>query len=404
MKKILVVTYGGGHARMLSPVVDHLLLLSNVQVCVLALTTAVLEFNPGRVEVLGYKDFFFQNLDVKKYGEALIKSLDKVVDHDEAVAYLGANYLELIEAIGEEEAKKQFGSLGRQAFNPIKSMTHILRKISPDLVVSTNSPRSEKAAIQAAYDLNIPAIALVDMFAIRCEKWFAKAVFADKVLVLSESVKRYLVSKGRCEKSIIVVGNPAFDGLVKRYNKIRDKIEAKRSSLPFTVLWASQREPEYCFETGLHGDIDLPLKVEERLVDIFSRHKDWRLIARNHPSEVQRDYPDFVMTSSQSDDLFELLTSVHLVITLTSTVGFQGAILGAKLVTIDLSVLTPTMPFSEMKLSKGVRDLDEIEPALLSIYENLSSSTTPVYDIDNSTERVLKEICSSLDIDDETMD
>lgn len=390
---ILFVCYGGGHARMLAPVVQCLSENQDIKISVLALTTAALEFDSTLIKIFGYKNFFNNKSQVKKYGELLAKELDKVVDYEETVAYLGQNYLELVESLGEKGAREKYERLGRQAFEPINSLKTILQKINPDVVVSTNSPRSERAAIEAARQLDICSIALIDMFSIRCEAWFSNDDFADKVLVLSDSIKEHLVTKGRNKDSIVVTGNPAFDSLVQYYDDNKDDISAKRSSLPFTVLWASQREAEYLLETDSYGDPQLPIKLEKTLFDIFERHPNWQLVARNHPSEVQRDYPDYVAVSTQSDDLLELLSGVDVVLTLTSTLGFQGAILGAGFITVDCSVFTPTMPFSEMGFSIGVKHVAEVEGALKNLFEEKNACEhASVYSVNNATENVVREI------------
>ena len=389
---LLFVTYGGGHARMLLPVIVELSKLSNVSISVLALTTAPSELKHLSLNMLRYKDFFGSCKKVKRYGEELIRDMEKVVDYDETISYLGKNYLELVELLGEDGAHDIYKREGRQSFNPEKALEEILTKVNPDVVIATNSPRSERAAIRAARNLGIYSIAMIDMFSIRCENWFSDNNFADKVLVFSDFVKNSLVSKGRSEDSIVVTGNPAFDSLVNHYIMYKDKIEENRAIKPFTVLWASQREPAYLSEVKLYGDVDLPIKVEAVLVDVFTKHPDWCLIVRNHPSEVCREYPKHVRVSNQSDDLLNLLSCVDVVITLTSTVGFQGSILGANFVTIDLSVVTPTMPFSEMGISQGVKSLDEIESVLLSIFQKDSACQKSSYAIENATNNVIKEI------------
>lgn len=396
-KKILFVTYGGGHARMLVPVVNLLLEKHNIEVYVLALTTAALEFKSSKAHIFGYKSFFKDDPKVEHYGQLLTKKLEKIVDLEETVAYLGANYLDLVNKYGEKKAEKLYESGGRQSFEPLEPLRKILNTIQPDFVVSTNAPRSEKASIQVARELGIKSAALIDMFAIRCEPWFSKSNFSDKILVLSESVKDYLIEKGRAEKSIVVTGNPAFDEMAKYYEKNKRALIDKRLNSPFTVLWASQIEPEYNVEMGTHGNPNLPISLEKHILEIFVKHPNWKLIVRNHPSEVSRDYPDYVKVSYQKDSLTELLASVDVVLTLTSTVGFQGIILGANLVTIDCSVFTPTMPFSAMGFSKGLKEFDEIESVLLGFEKNKENRVEKnVYGITHAAENVASEIINML--------
>lgn len=396
LKKILFVTYGGGHARMLKPVIEELSREGLFDIHVLALNTAAAELAALNVTLLGYKDFFTIKPEVITYGQELVASLEKVIDYEETVAYLGANFVELVTKYGLEEAREMYNNGGRYIFEPDNIMHEILDIVAPDILVTTNSPRSERSAILAARKLKINSIALVDMFGIRCSSWFRDNDFADKILVLSESVKQYFVSLGRKAEDIVVTGNPSFDSLSSVFAKNQKEISVLRESIPFTVLWASQPEPAYLPETDSVGDPQLPLYIEEELFNIFQKNSGWKLIARNHPSEVKREYPSFVSCSHQSDDLTELFSKVHVVLTPSSTIGFQGGIMGAKLVTIDKSVLTPTMPYEEMGFSIGLKEFGEIEPALKRLEGEKNVYSPPPYSETNAVTNVTKVIMSML--------
>lgn len=395
MKKILVVTYGGGHARMLKPVIQRLQKL-DVKIQILALNTAEAEFEGMGLDVFGYRHFFQNSKALSNYGKKLAVTLDKIVNHDETVAYLGANYLELVNRYGTAQAADMYESGGRYIFEPSKTMEYILKRIRPDLLITTNSPRSEKYAVLAARKLEIKSVAFIDMFGIRCESWFKDNSFADKILVLSESVKQNLISLGRDISSITVVGNPSFDTLANNYYEDKNNILEARQKMPFTILWASQPEPAFLPETGKRGKPELPIKIESVLLPIFKKYMNWSLIIRNHPSEASREYPNFIKRSVQSDPFEALLKKVHVVLTPSSTVGFQGVIMGAKLVTIDTSVLTPTMPYAKMGYSIGLTNIDQIEPTLLRLEKEKGTSTTPPYTIRTAADNAIKEIVNLL--------
>jgi len=67
-KKLLIVSYGGGHARMLRPVVESLERKGGYEISILALTTAQKEFEGVDSSILGYKDFFTSG-EVIRYGQ-----------------------------------------------------------------------------------------------------------------------------------------------------------------------------------------------------------------------------------------------------------------------------------------------------------------------------------------------
>jgi hypothetical protein len=380
---------------MLRPVIEALITGEHVEVTVLALTSSRRDLEGLACRIIGYRNFF-NNSEVRRLGEKLSGELDNVIDHDESVAYLGQNYLEMSESLGESEAAERYRILGRQSFLPVDSVSAILKVENPDLVVATNSPRSERAALIAAGHLNIISLAIIDLFALRGLEWFCRNDFANRICVLSEPVKSSLVAAGRQEDSIIVTGNPAFDELAIQYNANKILIDKQRRAGNFFVLWASQIEPESCDYTRKTGDPTLPLRVEEALTDIFCKRPDWRLIVRNHPNEPARRYPDFVEVSTQAEAITDLLARVNVVVTLTSTLGLQGAIFGAGFITIDMSVLSDTMPYSSMSMSCGVKSLEQLESTLLQFSQTRRQEPHFSYVTVNATQRVVDQIYDML--------
>jgi hypothetical protein len=397
-KRVFFVVYGGGHAKLLLPVIVLLAANPQLKIHCLALTGAYNEIialeNIG-VIIHRYKSFFSTERDTI-LGKELASSLENIIDLDETIAYLGRNYGELIDTIGFEAAGLKYKKEQRQAFLPVESLKYIINIINPSVVVTTNSPRSEKAALIAAYHLNIPSIAVVDMFAVRSFSWLVQ--YPSQVCVLSDSVKEYLVKKGRLGSTIHVTGNPSFDSLVKTFNKKEKEIQSLRCGGKFTVLWASQQEPEYVGDLAEYGNVGLPINVENALQSIFKDKPDWQLVVRNHPNELPRNYPSFVQVSLPSESLEELLVTVDVVVTLTSTVGFQGLIMGCYLVTVAGSVFTSTMPFGEMGFSNHLASSGELEVMLDQLYEKkfneiVNEPNYPVYD---ATERVVGVISKYL--------
>ena len=74
-------------------------------------------------------------------------------------------------------------------------------------------PRAERAAIEAAGELSIPSVCLVDLFAVDEKRWIGRPGYADRVCVLNEGVRQMLLAEGRTPDEVVVTGNPAFDGL-----------------------------------------------------------------------------------------------------------------------------------------------------------------------------------------------
>jgi hypothetical protein len=379
---------------MLKPVIRQLMKCEDLEISVFAMNTAAAELFDINVRLLQYSDFFGDNKDVVRYGETCLDKLDKVVDKRESIYYLGVGFLDLVQRYGEEAAATMYeNSGGRYVFEPVGAMRTVLEIEEPDLLVTTNSPRTEKAAGLAAAEMGIPHVAFIDMFGIRCSSWFKDGKFANRILVLSDSVKRYYTQLGRRDDELVVTGNPAFDELSRYYAVNRSEIRAVRVQSRYKVLWASQPEPEYLAELDKYGNPAFPLEAEKVLLEAYERAGGrWDLVCRNHPSEVPRTYPRGVLRSEQSDDLARLLSTVHVVLTPSSTVGFQGVILGANLITLNASVLTPTMPYAEMGYSMGLQTLGEIERALEYFEDPANRHAEPAYSETDATGKAVIEI------------
>jgi predicted glycosyltransferase len=374
-KKIIFVSYGGGHVNMLLPVIKALKASSSFDVVVLGLTTAGKVLERNHIPYLGFKDLLhLADESALMYGKKIVgtKSNSSVVSIAESQAYMGINYLELVNRYGEQKASELYSREGRQSFFPIDILKEFLSEQNPDLLVATNSPRSERAAIEASTCLGIPSICLVDLFAFQESDWISKPQYATKVCVLSYYVKHYLESLGRNESDIFVTGNPSFDSLTQFKGK---NDHHKKQGYSKVILWASQVESvNHPFDSNLIGDPKLPRNIETELCNIASKHPDWLFIFRHHPSEnIQFEtYLDNVVISEKCENLYKLISSVDIVITMTSTVAVESALIGKPIITVDLSIFTKDAPYSEMGLSIGVKNLLEIECA---IYQASSSGT-----------------------------
>ncbi|MCO4822987.1 MAG: hypothetical protein KC469_13030 [Flavobacteriaceae bacterium] len=370
-KKVLFVTYGGGHVNMLLPVMKELMDVPSIDLMVLGLTTAGSVLKRNKIPYLSFKDLLpLSNNRALDFGKKLVglKSSSALVSYEESVAYMGLNFCELVESYGEEEADRLYKKLGRHAFYPINLMRKFFQQQCPDLVVSTNSPRTEKAAIHAAGQLNILSLCLIDLFAYQSLDWTGKPGYASKVCVLSEFVKKQLTDAGRLDSEVVVTGNPAFDSIaIFKENVNKYILNRKWANSRKVILWASQPEPElHPFDSNKMGDSSLPRKVEVQLFKVLSKHPDWQLVIRSHPSENTKygDLPGNVEISLKSENLHELLASVDCVITMTSTVAIEAALMGKPVISIDLSIFTDDSPYSKMGLSQGIDNLEDLEQVI----------------------------------------
>lgn len=369
MKKVLFVCYGGGHVRMVLPVAKALHASGQAHVQVLALTTAAPVVREAGLPVLQFKDFVRPgDAAAIAHGHRLAAAMTDVVDPEETAAYLGLSSADLVAEVGAQEAFRRYEKDGRQAFLPRATLRRVLQSVRPDLVVATNSPRAERAAIESARELGIAAVCIVDLFAIDEVRWIGRPGYADKVCVLNEEVKSFLVRAGRSPDEIAVTGNPAFD--VLQDSAVQEQGAALRAAQGWqgkrVVLWPEQVEPAAHPFDGRPGDPTLPARTLQVLFDWVQRNDDAVLCVRPRPGQAAPALPPGgrVVLTGQGWPLPPLLHAVDTVVTLTSTVGLEGHLAGARLVQVLGSVFDDAMPLARFGIADAAVSLAQLPAAL----------------------------------------
>ena len=357
-KIVLFVAYGSGHIKMLIPVALALAASGLARPVVLALTTAAPAARAAGLEVVQFKDFVMPgDAAALVHGRRLMADLGApVADAEETAAYLGLSFAELVADIGLAQAESRYCENGRQAFLPIATLTRILKNIKPDVVVATNSPRAERAAIMASSRLGLPSVCVVDLFAIDEVKWIGDVNYADRVCVLNESVRQFLIASGRRGEQVVVTGNPGFDALndtaaVAQGHQLR---QDQGWSGKRVIVWPDQVEPAVHPFDGRAGNSDLPAQALGQLMDwVLSRH-DVVLCIRARAGELERVIPadKRIILTGQDWPLAPLLHAADMVVTLSSTVGLEGHLTGCRLVQVLGSVFDDAMPLA----SYGIAD------------------------------------------------
>lgn len=378
---VLFVSYGGGHVQMVVPVARKLQ-ARGVRVCIFALTTAIAVVESSGLPFFSYADLP-KNSDpaVRAIGVRLAKDLPPggALPYTETEAYLGINYDELQSVLGPDKAAEVWANGGRQHFHPVRTMMDVLDHVRPRLVVTTNSPRSEKAAIEAATSLGIAAVTMVDMFALQEISWLARPDFGRHLYVLDESVKTRMVTAGRPANEVTVTGNPAFDGLfdpvvIASGNAMREARGWGREDR-VTILSASTPEPAFHPFTGERADPALPRAVEDRLKSLVAADPRLELVIRRHPSEDQDvAVGGRIHASQRADDINSLIHAVDLVVVTVSTVGLQAHLAGVPVLSVEGSVFTKDAPYGDFGMATPVRNVEEIGPAIETLLPHLARS------------------------------
>ncbi|HWI81351.1 UDP-glycosyltransferase [Ramlibacter sp.] len=369
MKQVLFVCYGSGHVRMVVPVAAALRARGLAQVQILALTTAAPVVRAAGLPLLQFRDFIQPGDEpALRRGRELVAQLQGVQDLAESEAYLGLSFADLEAELGEAEARRRYAQLGRQAFLPVRTLTRILERTRPDLLVVTNSPRAERAAAIAAGRAGIPGVCMVDLFAIDEVRWIGAADYAQRVCVLNEQVRDFLVGAGRRPEQVVVTGNPAFDALTDpgtarrgRELRLQQGWDGRR-----VVLWPTQVEPAVHPFDGSPGDPDLPVRALDRLARWTLAQPDAVLCVRPRAGEAPPALPasDRIVLTGQDWPLPELLHAVDTAVTLTSTVGLEAHLCGARLIQVLGSVFQSAMPLARFGIADAAVPLSGLAPAL----------------------------------------
>lgn len=373
--KVLFVSYGGGHVEMCLPVMRALrTLVPGCDASILALTTAAGVARRAGERPLGYRDFCDgpDAAEALRYGEMLLGDQGHPdVAREESLAYLGMNFLESVRALGEERAWEHWRLGGRQVFSPVRFMQRVLRELRPDVLVATNSPRSEHAAIVAAQTLRIPTLSMVDLFALPGDPYRERRVVADRITVLSQATRLNLEEAGVPTDRIVVTGNPAFDELSgpgAREAAARLRADRGWNDRP-VVLWAGHMEPDDADPRW--AGAELGQAVQETLLRWTLAQDEACLAIRYHPNEWYRfappaPHPRVHWSQPDREGLLPALAAADAVVVQATTVGAQAHAAGKEVLGLSFSPLVQRsgMDYGRLGLGTSVADLESL-PALL---------------------------------------
>jgi len=368
-KTVLFVTYGGGHARMIIPIIRALESDTDFRIETLALTTGGPIFKSENLPFKGFKDF----LDPAKDKEALAwgkklaaihHSPDSGMEEAESVAYLGLSYWDLALRYGEAEAARLWAEKGRHAFLPLTVMERVIDVVKPDMVVTTNSPKSEQAAIEVANKRNIPTLSTVDLFGIR----HFHPLEAKFITVLCQKTIDNMRAEGvnKPDSAFIIAGNPAFD----RAFDYRGPIDYAYRKIHFPnldfnkpmLLWIDMPAYWNLIERRLHTrEPSEVIRDLDTLADAAAKNDGFMLI-RPHPSQPRAIYDDWMKKYNHPHvayaggvPLYPLLKAVDVVATYTSTVSVEALLMHRKVIQLQYHPGESDLPLGQWGVAWQVR-------------------------------------------------
>lgn len=368
----LFVCYGGGHVKALLPVAERAHALGLAEPLVLALTTAAPLARAAGLPTIGFRDLVEPtDAGALAVGERLADALQvQATDREESVAYLGLSYADLEHRLGAAQAAERYARFGRQAFLPRSVLERALRRFQPTLVLATNSPRAEQAAIESARALGIPSLCLLDLFGIWERERLIRPDYADALCVLNEAVRAELVAAGRPAAQVHATGNPAFDGLRDPAWSAQGAALRRAAGLDdsYVLLLATSPEPERVPGIDGVGDPRWPRRIEQRLIEAVRADPHLALWLRRHPSEPAADevaalaHPR-IRVCGPEVPLHAWLHAGDEVLVTVSTVGVEAAMAGQRVTQIRGSVLDALSPFERMGIARRALPLDALDTA-----------------------------------------
>ncbi len=342
--RVLYVTYGGGHVAMILPVMAALRAqASDIKQDLMALTIGRAKAEAAGEAPFGYAEMLdlVDSEQALRWGRTLAPtSGNPSISERENHAYHGINYLDLIEEFGEAGAADHYARKGRGGFAPRAFFRRVIAHLKPDLVVTTNSPRSEVAALSAATDLGVPNLALVDLFDRQPEPFMTRPHKPDAVCVIANTVAERLISGGQPPDTIHNTGNPAFDTLFDPATReaADDFLKQKGWQGLRPILFAGVSE-----HRAPNGEAQkIPLEAEALLRAHVDANPDLALILRYHPSDwhlfpTGHAHPRIHVSPPPDEPLHPLLWAASAVLVQNSTVGLEAAMIGKPSISLEYS-------------------------------------------------------------------
>ena len=370
-KTVLFVTYGGGHAAMVIPVLRALAEYPHIRCETLALTSGGVAFSRQGIPYKGFKDFITEDdAQALIYGTKLAAFTHEPssgITQDEAVAYLGLSFMDLVQHHGEDEALKLWEQNQRGAFLPVSVLERIIKQVAPDMVVTTNSPRSERASVLAANALGIPTLSMVDLFALH-QPFKLEATY---LTVLSPRVIENLNPDAHQE--CFVTGNPAFDPAFD----YRGPVDTAWRKTHFPTLPDNAKALLWIDDNGyLHANGNTHYRTEAEIVadlDLMAQataQTQAFLLIRPHPSQDRAVFERWMRTApphallAADVPLYPLLNACDAVAMYQSTVGLEALMVGRPVLQLTCYPAAQAVPLARWGLAREVAKRAELAATL----------------------------------------
>lgn len=335
----LLACYGGGHAQIIAALAAAMV-RRGLTPKVLGFTTAYRGLQRAGVDALSVEALL--EPEDGPFLEAAERFVGPETHPDitaaETRAYYGLGLHDLVARFGWDEALEAVGKHGRKAFEPTTVLSRYLRKVKPDVVVTTTSPRFELAMLKAGRALGIPTLAIGDLFLVKESEWITDPGYARYLAVLSDDVAAFIAAKGYPADNIRVTGNPAFDSLATGAQDSQRRLELRKVwnlADKTVVLWPAPG--------GTMSMIGRPFQPAEQVVaaleQLCMRDSAISYIYRTHPNTAGALSVPIVYGRLDQGALSpeDALLVADVVCVEASTMGLQAAVRGLPVVCVGFA-------------------------------------------------------------------
>ena len=233
----------------------------------------------------------------------------------------------------------------------------VIDTVNPDiLIVGDDRGISVRGHVLMAKKKGIPVLE------IQHGAWIPKTPMgtplSDKIAAGGDYYKKIYTEFGAREEQIIVTGWPKFDTYVKQKEALTEKHKNGTNIL---------------FATG-SGDIKITLDTIEAIGSFIEDSTHFRLIVKPHPLEntkiynqITKKYKNVILHKS-SEDISSLIASSDILITVSSTVAIEAALLDKTI--ICLNVPNEEQIYVSSGIAIEVKNLEDLIPTIKNALYN----------------------------------
>jgi hypothetical protein len=341
IRKIVFISYGGGHSNLLKPIIEEALKNPFNEIIIIPFNGAIPYyyrfFNDECIYPLSKFLFLFdENVDeILRFGSKLLNdnfNPELGITKFESICYLGLSFFDLVNTLGVKAAELEYASKKRNSFNPINVIYKILKHIKPTIVITTNSPRFEAASLKAASKLNIKSIQLLDLFG---DEYPIPS--ADFIITLNKNVSSKVERKVKNNSTILPFGQPIFDITKLEVSKIDSNKLRLKLNIPESKVILFCPSKNFIFNNDFSlKEINDSHLINVKIFTMFERlilNRNLTIIIRTHPSDSIDFYlPYFDKNNSfkyfKDLNIYETLAISDACVSYNSTVLVQSLICG----------------------------------------------------------------------------